>query len=425
MQTLTPSRVFDLSLPSMPLEAGGVVEPLRLRGWWWGPASDVPALAARTRLLNQNRIGREALQIVRRKRSEEPATPPRGGPELDPAIPTVLVVHALTGDMRSGGSGGWWEPAVGPGRALDPTRMRLLCFNNLGSCYGTSGPADEGFPTQPDRRLPAVVTSWDQARAILHGLDALGIDRVHLCAGGSLGGMIVLCLAALAPERFERLAPIAACEAASAWIIGWNHVARQALMADPGFPESPTRGLEIARELGMLTYRAEPGLHLRQGRRLAAADQRWNPLVAYKVETYLEHQGRKLRERFDARAYLLQLGAMDHHDLSRIPSVHLSPAEAADPPGNPGLAWGIRRIRASTLGIGIDTDALFLPEQSRRLTERLRAAGTVAEDAEIRSLHGHDAFLIEWDQLAPLLARAMALPAGGEGLDGRRALGGH
>jgi homoserine O-acetyltransferase len=411
MQALTPSRVFDMTLPAMPLEGGGVVEPLRLRGWWWGPASDMPALAARTRLLNQNRIGRESLQIVRRGRGEEGPSPVHSGPPLDPTIPTVLVVHALTGDMRSGGSGGWWEPAVGPGRALDPTRVRLVCFNNLGSCYGTSGPADADFPTQVDRRLPAVVTPWDQARAILHGLDALGIGRVHLATGGSLGGMIVLCLAALAPERFERIAPIATCEASSAWIIGWNHVARQALLADPGYPEDPRRGLEIARELAMLTYRAEPGLHLRQGRRLASADQRWNPLVAYKVETYLEHQGRKLRERFDARAYVVQLGAMDHHDLARPPTVHLRPGEP-EPEGDPSLSWGVRRIRAQTLAVRIDTDALFLPEQSLRLTEHLRAAGRVALDAAITSRHGHDAFLIEWDQLAPLLTRALALPPG-------------
>ena len=116
-----------------------------------------------------------------------------------------------------------------------------------------------------EHRLPATVTPWDQARAILQALDALGIEKVSLVTGGSLGGMIVLCLAVLAPERFERMAPIAAAEKASTWVVGWNHVARQALLLDPGFPEAPARGLELARQLAMITYRAEPGLDARQG----------------------------------------------------------------------------------------------------------------------------------------------------------------
>src|SRR5690606_15193777 len=133
-----------------------------------------------------------------------------------------------------------------------------------------------------------------------------------------IGGMIALCLAALAPERFERVAPIAACEATSAWVIGWNHVARQALVLDPEFPSHPSRGLQIARQIAMLTYRAEPGLEERQGRELAGSDSGSGPPL-FRVGSYLEHQGRKLRDRFDAGAYLVQLGAMDHHDLGRPP----------------------------------------------------------------------------------------------------------
>ncbi|EAU68637.1 aspartokinase I/homoserine dehydrogenase, threonine-sensitive [Stigmatella aurantiaca DW4/3-1] len=339
---------------------------------------------------------------------------PRGFQRPDPSVPTVLLVHALTGDMRAGGPGGWWEPLIGPGRVLDPERVRLLCFNNLGSCYGSSGPADEGFPSRgedrrtgpsaplppgerrlDERSLPATVTPWDQARAILQALDALGIQRVELLAGGSLGGMIVLCLAVLAPERFERLLPIAACEAASSWIVGWNHVARQALLLDLEFPEVARRGLELARQLAMLTYRAEPSLEARQARASPDGSSR----ALFPVQSYLEHQGRQLRARFDTLSYYSLLGAMDHHDLARPPE------------GTPEGTWGVSRIRASTLCVGIDRDQLFFPEHMLKLSERLRALGRPSEYAELSSLHGHDGFLIEWGPLEGLVRRALALPA--------------
>lgn len=411
--TATPApRLFDLSPPGLTLEAGARLPHHLVRGWWWGPEEDLPWLHSRARLLSEDEARESALRPVRRTDAEQrhaAALVRHPGPARRPApVPTVLLVHALTGDMRAGGPGGWWEPVIGPGRALDPTRVRLLCFNNLGSCYGTTGPADEGFPgrledsrsgapptlpkgdlRQDEARLPATLTPWDQARSILLALDALGVDEVALVTGGSLGGMVVLCLAALAPERFARMAPIAAAEAASAWVVGFNHVARQALLLDPGFPEAPGRGLELARQLAMLTYRAEPGLEAVQPR-----PPTWSSRALYPVESYLEHQGRKLAARFDARAYLALLGAMDHHDLSRGPQ------------------GGLERIQASALCVGIDRDQLFFPEHMEALARRLRAHGRHAEYASLSSLYGHDGFLVEWEPLAGLLTRALALPAG-------------
>ncbi|WP_338262191.1 alpha/beta fold hydrolase [Corallococcus caeni] len=412
-------RVFDLSLPDLPLEAGARVAPHLVRGWWWGPPEDLAWLQSRARVHSEEATRAGRLRVVRRTASElrdaasELRDARRTGPRRTPdAVPTVLLVHALTGDMHAGGEGGWWEPVIGHGRPLDPSRVRLLCFNNLGSCYGTFGPADEGFPQRTDdtrfgpspvlpkgdlrldeRSLPATITPWDQARSILAALDALGVDEVALVTGGSLGGMVVLCLAALAPERFQRMVPIATAEAASAWVVGWNHVARQALLLDPEYPESPRRGLELARQLATLTYRAEAGLDALQPRPRA-----WSSRTLYPVESYLEHQGAKLEARFDARSYLALLGAMDHHDLTRVPT----------PNGGPG----VDRIRASTLTIGIDRDVLFPPEHMKNLSRRLRAQGLHAEYAVLCSVHGHDGFLIEWDALAPLLIRALALPPG-------------
>jgi homoserine O-acetyltransferase len=353
MPTVTGSpRIFDLALPDLALARGSVVRRHRVRGWWWSRVGDTPDA-------------------------------------LLPEVPTVLLVHALTGSAQAGGPDGWWEPLIGPGRALDPAHYRILCFNNLGSCYGSSGPGVEGFPA--DRNLP--LTSLDIARAQLLALDRLGIARVHLTTGGSLGGMVTLALAALAPERFERVLPLATSVAASAWVVGWNHVARQILRLDPGYPDQVGRGLEIARQLAILTYRAEPGLELRQPRPApgAAAD------AAYPVQSYLEHQGEKLRNRFDAQAYELQLAAMDHHDL-------LAPL-----PGDTRPA--IERVRASALVVDVDSDQLFTPAQADNLVQHLRRAGAQVERATVRSIHGHDAFLMEWETIGPILTRALQLSA--------------
>ena len=352
MPTVAASpRTFELALPDLALARGGVVRSHRARGWWWSREGDTP-----------------------------------DAPRSD--VPTVLLVHALTGSAKAGGEGGWWEPVIGSGRALDPDQYRIICFNNLGSCYGSSGPGVEGFPSDPKLEL----TSLDISRAILQALDQLGIKRVHLTTGGSLGGMVTLALAALAPERFERILPVAATAATSAWAVGWNHVARQILKLDPGYPDNIGRGLEIARQLAILTYRAEPGLEERQPRPTKA-----NAL--HPVRSYLEHQGAKLRNRFAVRAYELQLDAMDHHDL-------LQPLPGESRPA-------ISRVQAATIVADVDTDQLFPAKQAEMLVAQLRKTSAHVERATIRSLHGHDAFLIEWDTLGPILTRALHLKTSG------------
>lgn len=344
------SRTFELALPDLALARGGVVRSHRARGWWWSREGDTP---------------------------EKPLKD----------IPTVLLVHALTGSAVAGGKDGWWAPLIGPGLPLDPAKYRLVCFNNLGSCYGSSGPGVEGFPATKTVDL----TGIDIARAILLALDKVGIDRVYLTTGGSLGGMVALTLAVLEPQRFERILPFATSVSASAWVVGWNHVARQILRLDPGYPDKVGRGLEIARQLAILTYRAEPGLDARQPRPAPGVDG------GYPVQSYLEHQGKKLRNRFAAAAYELQLAAMDHHDL-------LQPL-----PGDTRPAIG--RIRATTLVVDVDTDQLFTPAQAEALTRHLRLAGARVERETVTSIHGHDAFLIEWNTLGPILTRALHLQA--------------
>jgi homoserine O-acetyltransferase len=411
---------FELALPDLVLEAGARVTPHLVRGWIGSDEADARALARIT-------VDAPRGQAVTRTQAElSGAASRRARARLDPRTPTVVLVHALTGDAAAGGPGGWWSTVIGEGAALDPARVRVLSFNLLGSCYGTSGPGDDGFPTarsdlsaqapavekgafdRPESHLPATITTWDQARSILLALDALGIEDVALLAGGSLGGMVALALATLAPERFARLASFAACAAAPSWIVAHNHIARQAILADPGFPHAPWRGLAIARQLGMLSYRAERGLDAVQGARAQVAPARaWSPRAPYRIQTWLEHQGDKLTRRFDARAYLALLGAMDHHDLDRPP-----------PSPWPGESWslgegpwtGAARIRASTLAVGIDSDMLFLPHHARDLADHLTEAGAHARHAALTSAHGHDAFLIEWAQVDALLREGLALP---------------
>jgi homoserine O-acetyltransferase len=225
---------FELALPPLTLEAGARLERHVVRGWHWGPAEDAAALAAVALPVDPA----TRWQVVVRSTGELAALARRaprgaGAGATSATIPTVLVVHALTGDAGVGGDDGWWAPLVGPGRALDPTQVRIVCVNLLGSCYGTSGPCDGGFPRLADDAhaaelaparggfavpavdLPATVTTWDQARSILAALDRLGIDRVEAVLGGSLGGMVALALAALDPDRYARLVPIAATAAAS------------------------------------------------------------------------------------------------------------------------------------------------------------------------------------------------------------------
>lgn len=315
----------------------------RAHGWWWSRAGDLP-----------------------------------GSPARD--VPTVLLVHALTGGAQAGGPGGWWEPLLGPAQALDPEKYRLLCFNNLGSFYGSSAPGLPGYP----RGKKVALTSLDLARAILLALDGLGLRRVHLAAGGSLGGMVVLALAALAPDRFERIMPVATTAASSAWVVGWNHVARGILRLDPGYPHHVGRGLEVARQLAMLTYRAEPGLEQKHGPAGRA------------IGGYLDHHGRKLHGRFTAACYESQLDAMDLHDLRR--------------PLPGGRTPAIARIRAAALVVDVDTDQLFTPAQSTELVRLLGGHARAVHRLTLRSPHGHDAFLLEWDQLASALARALTLP---------------
>ena len=296
--------------------------------------------------------------------------------------PQVVVVHALTGSADAAGD--WWAPLIGSGLAFDTKRVGVLCANLLGGRYGTSGPTSEdprtGRPYGND--FPAVGTR-DQARAQWALLDALGIGELALVTGGSLGGMVSLEMAVERPDAVRAVAPIAAPAATGPMAMAWNHL-QIALIDRLGL-----EGLSLARQLAMTTYRSEADFESRFGR--AFEDDGRASIVSY-----LDHQGTKLVDRFDAGTYRILAGAMDRHDIGV---------------GRGGIDGAFRLLatgRVSISGIGIEDDILYGPRQVHALVDAATAAGATARYREISSTKGHDAFLVEWDQLTVLLREAMA-----------------
>ena len=284
----------------------------------------------------------------------------RDGP---PASSAVLVVHALTGSADAAGD--WWEPLIGPGKALDTDERQVICLNLLGSCYGTTGPREVAdFPP---------ITPRDMARAQWAALDALGVERIELVVGGSLGGMVALEVALERPEAVDAVMPIAAPATIGNLAAGWNHIQLQLLDLDRD------RGLELARQLAMTTYRSEVDFDTRDG-----------------IGSYLEHQGIKLRQRFDAGSYAALAGAMNAHDIGRERG---------------GLVNAFRLLAdadVAVTGVGIEGDILYGPRQVHALVEAARSAGADASYREIHSDKGHDAFLVEWDEVTDFLREALS-----------------
>jgi len=298
------------------------------------------------------------------------------------AAPQVLVIHALTGSADAAGD--WWEPLIGPGRALDTDRVGVLAANLLGGRYGTTGPSsidpETGRPYGAS--FPAVSTR-DQARAQWRTLDGLAIERVDLVLGGSLGGMVALEVALARPEAVREVMPIAAPAATGPMAIAWNHLQIE-LIDRLGLD-----GLALARELAMTTYRSEADFDERFGRST-------EPDGRHSIVSYLDHQGSKLVERFDPATYRILAGAMDRHDVGR------------DRGGIDGAFQALAAAGTRLTGIGIEDDILYGPRQIHLLVDAAAGAGVDARYREIHSTKGHDAFLVEWDQLETIIGEALA-----------------
>ena len=314
----------------------------------------------------------------------------------------VLVCHALNASHHVAGtyagqerSEGWWDNLIGPGKPLDTRQFFVIGVNNLGSCFGSTGPLDVNPDPAAQGRsygadFPVVtVEDWVDAQARL--LDELGIARLAAVLGGSLGGMQALSWTLRYPGRVGQCIAVATAPNLSAQNIAFNEVARRAIITDPDFHAGhyqahgvlPKRGLRVARMIGHITYLSDDSMEEKFGRELRAAELGYSTQdIEFQIESYLRHQGDKFSEYFDANTYLLITRALDYFDPASEHGGDLSKAFA--------VARGVRFLL-----ISFSTDWRFAPARSREIVKALVDNRIDVSYAEIDAPHGHDAFLLE------------------------------
>ena len=313
----------------------------------------------------------------------------------------VLVCHALSGDAHAAGyhspedrKPGWWDPMIGPGRAIDTDRYFVICSNVLGSCKGTTGPASINPRTgKPWGMSFPIVTVRDMVRVQALLLDHLGIPKILCVIGGSMGGMQALEWAVRYPDRVHAVVPISTTGASSPMSIGFNKICRRAIMSDPNWrggdyygQEPPRDGLAIARMIGHLTFMSEASMWRKFGRRISGREGIFAFTAQYDVERYLHYNGYKFTERFDANSYLYLTKALDIFDLGD---------------GFPGgMEEALAQVQARIRFITFTSDWLYPPEDTDRMEGILRRLGKRVEHIRVESDYGHDAFLVEYDLYA-------------------------
>jgi homoserine O-acetyltransferase len=322
----------------------------------------------------------------------------------------VLVCHALNASHHVAGeyegvpkSLGWWDNMVGPGKSLDTDKFFVIGINNLGSCFGSTGPMHNNPATgKPYGAAFPVVTVEDWVSAQARLADALGITQFAAVMGGSLGGMQALAWSIMYPERLRHCVVIASTAKLSAQNIAFNDVARQAILSDPDYHGGdfyehgvvPKNGLRVARMVGHITYLSDDDMAEKFGRRLRAAvddiagvpgdnpaNYKFGFGVDFEIESYLRYQGDKFSEYFDANTYLLITKALDYFDPARH--------HGGD------LAKTLAGTRAKFFVASFTTDWRFSPERSQEIVQALVSNRRRVTYAEIDAPHGHDAFLLE------------------------------
>ena len=287
----------------------------------------------------------------------------------------VWVCHALTGDAEAAE---WWHTLIGAGKLLDPRRYFIICANALGSCYGSTGPTATNPATgQPYGPAFPSITTRDMARAYDLLRSYLGIERIHLLIGGSMGGQQALEWSIECPGLFDHLVLIACNARHSAWGVAFNATQRMALEGDPAFgqPGAEVRtGLATARAVAMLSYRNYETYASTQ------TDEQEMHRPSLRADGYQRYQGEKFRRRFDPYCYHTLSRAMDAHHVGRARG---------------GLSAALGRVRARTLVVGIRSDVLFPVSEQVYLAARIPAGRLEIVD----SLYGHDGFLVEIDDL--------------------------
>ncbi len=378
----------------------------------------------------------------------------------------ILICHALSGNHHAAGfhstddkKAGWWDNMIGPNKAIDTNQFYVVCVNNIGSCFGSTGPttinpdsvgsdsvssdsldansSDEPQVYGPDFPL-ITIKDWVKTQAMLS--DRLGIDVWHAIVGGSMGGMQALQWSVDYPKRLKRCVVIASTPKLSAQNIAFNEVARQSILSDPDFKDGryiqegtyPRRGLILARMVGHITYLTDDAMKAKFGRDLKSGKFMYGYDVEFQVESYLRYQGERFSENFDANTYLLMTKALDYFDPTRdYPSnVVKDPTESAVQIED-SIAASVESIKANAqseledavttiediesdrqqelsalkaafahtqcqyLVVSFTTDWRFAPERSQEIVDALMATGKPVSYINIDAPHGHDSFLFD------------------------------
>jgi homoserine O-acetyltransferase len=303
----------------------------------------------------------------------------------------ILICHALTGDHHVAGvyekedqRPGWWNHVVGPGKAIDTEEFFVVCSNCLGACKGSTGPASENpaTPGKPYGMLFPDLTIKDMVAAQKQLLDFLGVNSLHAVVGGSMGGMQTLQWVVAFPDFVKRALIIAATARHNAQTIAFNEVGRRSICGDPQWKdgrylegEGPKEGLAVARMMAHITYLSDEGMEERFGREIGATKDK---NFEFSVESYLDYQGSKFVDRFDANTYLKLTRALDRFDLV----------------GEKGLEESLQVVSAKVLVVAFTSDWLYTPAQNKLIVEALHRSGKEASYLELDHKHGHDSFLI-------------------------------
>ncbi|WP_226581661.1 homoserine O-acetyltransferase MetX [Halobacillus litoralis] len=301
--------------------------------------------------------------------------------------PVILVCHALTGNHLAIGSReepGWWAGLIGEGCPIDTTKYQILTFNVLGGCHGSTGPASVNPKTgKKYRQSFPKVTIRDMVHAQHKALQLLGIRGVKAVAGGSLGGMQTYEWGLLYPDFMEDLFILAATPYLSDYGIAFNHIGARAIKSDPSFKQGnyetnqQLNGFEIARMTGMVTYRSRTLFEKRFDRS--------NEGTSYDIQSYLDYQGDKIKQRFDANSYLYLLEAMNNHDIGR---------------DRQGWKTAAKMYKATVHTISFEHDLLY-PEQ---LIRKFAEYPPDASHHHIPTDYGHDGFLVEFDRWSSIFS---------------------
>ena len=293
----------------------------------------------------------------------------------------ILICHPLTGDSDAQG---WWPKIVGPGLAIDTNLYYVICTNAIGGCKGSTGPKSINPNTNRQYLLDfPIITIADMVKAQQKCLKFLGIEKIKMVIGGSMGGMQALEWTAQAPDMIQSCVPMAACTKVSPLAIAFDSVGRRSILEHlkAGHGES---GLAVARQLGHITYLSEDAMEQKFSRRLQDSDNYQFTLEPeFEIESYLNYQGEKFVKRFDMYSYLVLTKAVSYFDLERTYGSVYDALNASN---------------AKFLAIAISSDWLYTPQQSKDLVYHLMKMNKHASYVEIDSDYGHDTFLIDSDE---------------------------